>query len=242
MGISFAIPIDEVMRVADQLQGQRPGGARAHRRGHRRGDQGRRRAARPAARRRRAGAQRRERRSGRARRPGGGRHHPAFRRQADREVQRPAADRRERPVPARKATMQVWRKGATRDLQVTVAEMEPERATRASRGPSGFGRAAGGAGRGERARPGGLRHLRGAARAAADQERRDDRVGRRRRRTRRPAAGRRAPVARQPGRDQREAVQRAGRQLDRRPSTHVAAGAPRRQRRLRADPPGAMSR
>ena len=33
--------------------------------------------------------------------------------------------------------MLVWRKGANRDLQVTVVEMEPERNQRASRGPGG---------------------------------------------------------------------------------------------------------
>jgi serine protease Do len=41
--------------------------------------------------------------------------------------------------PGSKVAVQVWRKGATRDLQVTVAEMEPERGPRAQRGPSGPG-------------------------------------------------------------------------------------------------------
>ncbi len=39
--------------------------------------------------------------------------------------------------PGTKVTVQVWRKGATRDLQFVVGEMEPERAARAARGQNG---------------------------------------------------------------------------------------------------------
>ena len=39
--------------------------------------------------------------------------------------------------PGTKVPVLVWRKGANRDLQVTVVEMEPERNQRASRGPGG---------------------------------------------------------------------------------------------------------
>ncbi len=39
--------------------------------------------------------------------------------------------------PGSAATLQVWRKGATRDLQVTIVEMQAERSPRASRGPGG---------------------------------------------------------------------------------------------------------
>ena len=41
--------------------------------------------------------------------------------------------------PGSRVTVQVWRKGATRDLQFVVGEMEPERAARASRGQNGGG-------------------------------------------------------------------------------------------------------
>ncbi|HQN13569.1 MAG TPA: PDZ domain-containing protein, partial [Quisquiliibacterium sp.] len=46
--------------------------------------------------------------------------------------------------PGSKVPVQVWRKGANRELQVTVAEMEPERNQRASRSPGqpGGGQAA----------------------------------------------------------------------------------------------------
>ena len=47
MGISFAIPIDEAMRVADQLRTSRPRDPRPHRRGDRAGDEGSRRVDRP---------------------------------------------------------------------------------------------------------------------------------------------------------------------------------------------------
>ncbi len=41
--------------------------------------------------------------------------------------------------PGTKVPVQVWRKGGVRDLQFAVGEMEPERGPRASRGPSGGG-------------------------------------------------------------------------------------------------------
>ena len=73
MGISFAIPIDEAMRVADQLKAT---GARPDRGGDRRGDEGRGRFDRVAEGRGRA---RQQRRAGWPGRQGGypaGRHHP----------------------------------------------------------------------------------------------------------------------------------------------------------------------
>jgi len=41
--------------------------------------------------------------------------------------------------PGAKVPVQVWRKGATRELQLTVVEMEPERSARASRAPGAPG-------------------------------------------------------------------------------------------------------
>jgi len=39
--------------------------------------------------------------------------------------------------PGSRIPVEVWRKGGTRELQITVAEMEPERSARAGRGPGG---------------------------------------------------------------------------------------------------------
>ena len=91
MGISFAIPIDEAIRVSEQLRAVRPGLARPHRRADRPGDQGRGRVHRPGQAAGRAGAQRRKRLAGRQGRRRGGRHHHPVRRQGDRQGVRPAA-------------------------------------------------------------------------------------------------------------------------------------------------------
>lgn len=48
--------------------------------------------------------------------------------------------------PGSRVPVEVWRKGGTRDLQITVAEMEPERTARAGRGPGGGAQPGPGAG------------------------------------------------------------------------------------------------
>jgi serine protease Do len=82
MGISFAIPIDEAMRVADQLRSQRPRDPRPHRRADRAGHQGRGRVHRPGQARRARWCRASSRRPGREGRRRGRRHHRQGRRQA----------------------------------------------------------------------------------------------------------------------------------------------------------------
>jgi serine protease Do len=86
MGISFAIPIDEAMRVADQLRTSGKVIRGPHRRADRAGHQGGGRVHRPGQARGRAGAGVESRRPGRQGRRRGRRHHRQGRRQGGREV------------------------------------------------------------------------------------------------------------------------------------------------------------
>ena len=95
MGISFAIPIDEAIRVSRAAARHGPRVARPHRRADRPGHQGRGRVDRPGQAAGRAGAQRRGRLAGRQGRRRGGRHHHQVRRQGHREAERPAAPGRQ---------------------------------------------------------------------------------------------------------------------------------------------------
>ena len=72
-------------------------------------------------------------------RPGGqgrhriGRHHPQGRRQDGEHLVRAAAHHHRRSSPARKVTLQVWRKGAHKDVTVTVAELKEDEAAKPTR-------------------------------------------------------------------------------------------------------------
>ena len=134
MGISFAIPIDEAMRVAEQLRAS--GRVIRGRIGVQiePGDQGSGRVHRPGQAHRRAGAQRR----GRLARP----RRPASRPATSSPGSTASVVEKSGDLPrivggikpGTKATLQVFRRGAYKDLSVTVAEFEPdERRARARR-------------------------------------------------------------------------------------------------------------
>ena len=209
MGISFAIPIDEATRVADQLRDDRPRHPRPHRREHRPGDQGSGRVDRPGQADRRAGAQRRGRRAGREGRRRGGRHHHASSTASAVEKSGDLPRIVGGVKPGSKATLQVFRRGALQGPQRRRWPRSSRTARRAHcRGATtqAAGRPAATLGIGV------VRPDRGAEARAEAQERRAGRGGRRRRGPRRSARGRRDPVAGQHRDHRREAVRGRGRQ------------------------------
>ena len=176
MGISFSIPIDEAIRVSDQLRTSRA----ASRAGASACRSTRSRRTWPS---RSAWARRRARwcAASRAGSPGekagieAGRHHHQVRRQGDREAQRPAAPGRQHQAGHARATLTVFRRGSSRDLNVTIAEIEPDKpAKRARRARRAGSQAVGLRGR-QVAGPGGERPHRRAEEGAQAQGRREGR-------------------------------------------------------------------
>jgi serine protease Do len=127
MGISFAIPIDEAMRVADQLKatGKVTRGRIAWRSARSRRTW----PIRSACRGRRAGEQRRAGRPGRQGGHPAGRHHPEVQRPFGRRGVGPAAHGRRHEAGA-KATVTVAQ-GPARELPITIAETPAETTAKA---------------------------------------------------------------------------------------------------------------
>jgi serine protease Do len=141
-GISFAVPIDEVMRVADQLK--KTGKVTRGRLGVQISE-----VTRDVAESLGLGKARGAEvsmveagRSGGKGRHQGRRHHPEIQRPGDREDARPAAPGRRTAVGSR-ATVTVWRRGAQLDLPVTIVELRTTRRRRqAAAEEAGAGRSA----------------------------------------------------------------------------------------------------
>ena len=135
--------------------------------------------------------------------------------------------------PGAKTTLQVFRRGATRDVAVTVVEFEPEKPRRVAQARRRAARTAE-----DRDWPGGVGSHRGAEARAEAARRRARRNRRRCCGARRPARGRRDRHARQHRGHRRQAVQRAGGQ-GRQDAPDQRDGAARRVDQLPGDPANA---
>ena len=127
MGLSFAIPIDVALDIQKQLREKGRVAARPDRRGDPGSDARPRHLVRPGPAARRAGQLGREGQPGGQGRGRGDRHHPHVRRQAGRELERPAAHRRLDPPGLASPRSRSGARAQTRKLSITVAELQEDR-------------------------------------------------------------------------------------------------------------------